>query len=424
VTPVLGGLRSILGSGRRRVRFPDHTPPRLGVLVIGMTAVVGAALPAQAAPAPPGPVEFAPGDRAFYDAPNPIPAGEHGDLVRWQVIESSFTHRYRIMYLSETVAGAPTVVTALVEAPEEIAPFGGWRLLLYGHGSTGLADICSPSMVLDGEFAEGDHAQEFDSIGNATNEGWVVVATDYEGLGGPGSHPMLVGISEGRSMLDAGRAARQIPGLYAGDTTAIAGFSQGGHAALWAAQLAGQWTPEQTIVGTVAGAAASEPAALASWAAPQPQLSALAVGIVAGLATTHPEALAGLGQVLTPSGVELIGQWNTHCFNEQVDVPGPFVSADPAAVEPFASLLAANTAGTVATPAPVLIFHSNADERIPFEHSDALLARLCAAGQVVERRVIEGGPHVAAASAVQRDGVPWLSALAGGTATPISSCPA
>ena len=79
--------------------------------------------------------------------PDPIPAGEHGDLVRWQVVESSFTHRYRIMYLSETVSGAPTVVTALVEAPEDIAPFGGWKLLLYGHGTTGLADICSPSMV-------------------------------------------------------------------------------------------------------------------------------------------------------------------------------------------------------------------------------------------------------------------------------------
>ena len=76
-------------------------------------------------------------------------------------------------------------------------------------------------------------------------------------------------------MLDAGRAARQIPGLYVGDTTAIAGFSQGGHAALWAAQLAAEWTPEQAIVGTVVGAAASEPAALASWAASQPQLSAL-----------------------------------------------------------------------------------------------------------------------------------------------------
>jgi acetyl esterase/lipase len=393
-----------------------------------MVVVAAAAFPATARATPPaappvGPVEYAPGDRAFYDAPDPLPAGEHGDLVRWQVIDSSFTHRYRIMYLSETATGAPTVVTGLVEAPEDIAPFGGWNLLLYGHGSTGLADICSPSVVIDDDAANSAHAQEFESIGHATNEGWVVAATDYEGLGGPGSHPMLVGISEGRSMLDAGRAARQIPGLYVGDAaTAITGFSQGGHAALWAAQLAADWTPEQSIVGTVVGAPASEPAALASWAASQPQLSALTVGIVAGLATTYPEALAGLGAVLSPAGIDLIGQWDSHCFDEQLELQGPPVATDPAGVEPFASLLAANTAGTVATAAPLLIFHGDADERIPLAHSDALLARLCAAGQQVERRVLPGGMHIGAAAAVQRDGVPWLSGLAAGTTTPISSC--
>jgi pimeloyl-ACP methyl ester carboxylesterase len=326
------------------------------------------------------------------------------------------------MYLSETISGSPTVVTALVEAPEDIAPFGGWKLLLYGHGSTGLADICSPSVVVDGVIAEGDFAGDFESIGNATNEGWAVAATDYEGLGGPGSHPMLVGVSEGRSMLDAGLAARQIPGLYVGDTTAVAGFSQGGHAALWATQLAAEWTPEQPIVGTVVGSAASEVAALASWAASQPQLSALTVGIVAGLATVHPEALANLGQVLTPAGMDLIGQWDAHCFNEDLGLQGAVVAADPAGVEPFATLMAANTAGTVATPVPLLILHGDSDERVPIAQNDALLARLCAAGQVVERRVIAGALHAAGIAAVQRDGVPWLTGLAAGTTTPISSC--
>jgi acetyl esterase/lipase len=394
----------------------------VGTVALPATALAGGPSADPESAAPTGPVEFAPGDRAFYTAPNPIPAGEHGDLVRWQVIESSFTHRYRIMYLSETVAGAPTVVTALVEAPEDIAPFGGWKLLLHGHGTTGLADICAPSVVIDDDAAVGDYAAEFESIGNATNEGWVVVSTDYEGLGGPGSHPMLVGVSEGRSVLDAGRAARQIPGLYVGEPTAIAGFSQGGHAALWATQLAPEWTPEQTIVGTVVGSPASDPAALASWAASQPQLSALSVGLVAGLATTHPEALAALDQVLTPSGIELVQQWDNNCFDATLQLAGPFVAADPAAVEPFASLLAANTAGTTASAAPLLIFHGDADERIPLAHNDALLARLCAAGQVVERRVLPGGVHVAASASVQRDGVPWLTGLADGTTTPISSC--
>ena len=103
---------------------------------------------------------------------------------------------------------------------------------------------------------------------------------------------------------------------------------------------------------------------------------------------------------------------------------GPFVAADPATVEPFASLLAANTAGTAATARRMLIFHGDADERVPFAHSDALLARLCAAGQMVERRVLPGAMHVASSASVQSDGVPWLTGLADGTTAPISSCPA
>jgi dienelactone hydrolase len=394
------------------------------VLCASPLVIAAGPTPASAAPAP-GPVEYAMGDGAFYEAPNPIPAGEHGDLVRWQVVETSFGQTYRIMYLSQTVAGAPTVVTGLVAVSDEPPPFGGYPLLLYGHGTTGLADLCSPSVVIGDTASDAPYSAEFETLSHRTDDGWVVVATDYEGLGGPGSHPMLVGVSEGRSMLDAGRAARQIPGVYIADKTAITGFSQGGHAALWATQLAAEWSPGQTIIGTVIGAPASDPAALASWAAPQPERSALSVGLVAGLAVAHPEAQANLPAVLTAAGMELVQAWDTHCFDEPITVPttGAFVATDPATVEPFASLLVANTAGTTATPAPMLIFHSEADERVPVVHSEALHARLCAAGQVVERRVEPGGFHTSASVAVSGDGITWLNGLLDGTTTPTSNCP-
>ncbi|MDF2733321.1 MAG: secretory lipase [Desertimonas sp.] len=392
----------------------------VGAVAIPTAARATAPTPPEVGSADPGPVEYAQDDPTFYEAPNPMPTGEHGDLVRWQVLESSFDRLYRIMYLSQNVAGAPIVVTGLVSVPDDIAPFGGFPVLLYGHGTTGMADTCAPSVAIDNDNAFGDYDGEFNGVAGTANA-WVTVATDYEGLGGPGPHPFIVGVSEGRGMLDAGRAAGQIPGVYLSDTTAITGFSQGGHAALWAAQLAAEWMPERTIIGTVVGAPASDPAALASWAASQPELSALSVGLVAGLATTYPEAQAALGQVLTPSGIELVEAWGTtHCFDQQVDVPGPFVAADPGTLEPFASLLTANTAGTTATSAPMLIFHGDADERIPVVHSDALLARLCATGQVVERRLLPGGFHVN--SGINLDAIAWLDGLAAGTTTPISSC--
>jgi hypothetical protein len=96
--------------------------------------------PARADVAPAPPEEFAPGDAAFFELPFPMPAGAHGDLIRWQPVDTSFHLTYRIMYLSETVSGAPTVVTGLVSAPDDAAPFGGSPLLFHGHGGLGLAD--------------------------------------------------------------------------------------------------------------------------------------------------------------------------------------------------------------------------------------------------------------------------------------------
>ena len=42
------------------------------------------------------------------------------------------------------------------------------------------------------------------------NRGWVVVMTDYEGLGTRGPHPYLFGTSEARGVLDIVRAARAL----------------------------------------------------------------------------------------------------------------------------------------------------------------------------------------------------------------------
>lgn len=56
--------------------------------------------------------------------------------------------------------------------------------------------------------------------------GYVVTATDYPGLGMPRPHPYLVGISEGRAVLDSVRAARALPEARASGNFAVWGHSQ------------------------------------------------------------------------------------------------------------------------------------------------------------------------------------------------------
>ena len=74
-------------------------------------------------------------------------------------------------------------------------------MVTLGHGTTGLADHCAPSLTASGLVRNADNE-------SLLRAGYVVAATDYEGLGTPGLHPYIVGQSEGRGMLDAARAAR------------------------------------------------------------------------------------------------------------------------------------------------------------------------------------------------------------------------
>src|SRR3546814_10703141 len=90
-------------------------------------------------------------------------------------------------------------------------------------------------------------------------------------------HPYLVGGDTARSVLDAVRAARAIPGAAAGGQFAVWGESQGGHAALWTAIAAKSYAPELRLVGT---AAAAPPTDLADnmRKASEPNVRALLMG--------------------------------------------------------------------------------------------------------------------------------------------------
>ena len=72
------------------------------------------------------------------------------------------------------------------------------------HSTSGIADECAPST----------HSWLFSSIAGLASlpkRGYIVAATNYQGLGGPGPNPFLVGPSAAHSVLDIGRAAREVP---------------------------------------------------------------------------------------------------------------------------------------------------------------------------------------------------------------------
>jgi dienelactone hydrolase len=82
-------------------------------------------------------------------------------------------------------------------------------------------------------------------------QGFAVIATDYQGLGGPGPHPYLIWQAEGRSVLDSVRAALQAYPQQLANRLVITGQSQGSGASLGAATLP-SYAPELKLLATIA----------------------------------------------------------------------------------------------------------------------------------------------------------------------------
>ncbi|WP_434277866.1 alpha/beta hydrolase family protein [Acinetobacter sp. CE-15] len=145
-------------------------------------------------------------------------------------------------YKMKGIKGQETQATALVFTPKTEPPAGGWPILAWAHGTVGVGDDCAPSrnrLIVEGGFLPDVHTQKM--IDSFVQAGYVVVAPDYEGLGEPSEnepHPFLNLKSEAYSITDAVVATKSWLGNKASNKWAVAGLSQGGHAALGAAQYA------------------------------------------------------------------------------------------------------------------------------------------------------------------------------------------
>jgi pimeloyl-ACP methyl ester carboxylesterase len=212
-----------------------------------------------------------------------------------------------LLYSSTGLDGKPVPVSAVLTVPKGNAPKGGWPIVSWAHGTTGIADQCAPSRA---NIQQGyDHPL----MQRWLKAGYAVVRTDYQGLGTAGPHPYLIGDAEGRDVLDAVLAARLADRNIANDV-AIAGHSQGGQAALFAASLAPKYTPSLKVKGTVAFAPVShlaqQGAALRS--VTTSNLTAFAAMILRGIDIANPQL--NVQSLLTPQAAALYPQIDTKCL--------------------------------------------------------------------------------------------------------------
>ncbi|MFW1982696.1 alpha/beta hydrolase family protein [Acinetobacter guillouiae] len=145
-------------------------------------------------------------------------------------------------YKMQGIKGQETQATALVFTPRTAPPAGGWPIVAWAHGTVGIADDCAPSrkpLIVKEGLLPDVHTQKM--IDSFVQAGYAVVAPDYEGLGEPSGeelHPFLNLKSEAYSITDAVVATKSWLGNKASNKWVVVGASQGGHAALGAAQYA------------------------------------------------------------------------------------------------------------------------------------------------------------------------------------------
>src|SRR3954447_9757233 len=368
----------------------------------------------------PGASAKAPGGTAFYDPPSPLPGKTHGDFIWWRPGDAHGNMRitaagrdYLVLYRSTGINGTPVAESAeVLLPPDRKAPKGGWPIVVWAHGTTGLADKCAPTRMPRQSDAYNSNLRA--QLLTYFKAGYAVVAPDYEGLGTPGVHPYLIGGSEGRSVLDSVRAARKIEPRLS-KSVAIMGHSQGGHAALWAAALAPTYTPELKVRGTVAYAPAShvkDQSNLLSVLKDPSRLSALIASIFRGADVAFPDL--HVSSYLSDQAAALYPSVDEKCLGEMygADSWGGLAPASilrqGANVAPLLAAADKSDPENLKIRTPVMIAQGTGDGTVIPLFTDQLANELRQKGAKITYKKYAGITHEGIAQAARKDARAYL----------------
>lgn len=346
----------------------------------------------------------------FYDPAATELAGAPGSIIRQERLPDGpgGSTAWRVLYRSVGLHGEPIAVSAVILIPPGPAPADGRRIVAWAHPTTGVATECAPSLsplqylVLAG-------------VDELIADGYVIAATDYPGLGTPGTHPYLVGESEARAVLDSVRATRAIV-PDAGTRIALWGHSQGGHAAIWTSLLAEDYAPEFTIVGIALAAPATELSTLIRADADTDEgknLTAMAVWAWSRVFDTplqpivDPDQLATVNRVASYCIDTISGLIERRAPAATLD-EGFLTVADITTVEPWERFIRENTPGVTPAGLPVFIGQGEADTLVHPNITQNYFARLCAAGRPATLLMMPGIDHGAAGRAAAPTAIQWI----------------
>ncbi|MDX6665435.1 MAG: hypothetical protein QOG68_1641 [Solirubrobacteraceae bacterium] len=347
----------------------------------------------------------------FYAPPAAKVAGKHGSVIWARSMSGGAVprsgHSWLVLYRSTAPDGTTVPVSGVVTIPAGKAPKGGWPVVSWAHGTTGIADSCAPSRLM---VKKPTTAYDKNFQAEATHwvqEGFAVAQTDYQGLGTPGLHSYLIGKAEGRSVIDAVAATRALD-AHVGKRWFTSGHSQGGHAVLWAAALAHAYAPGLTLTGAAPLAPAShigEQAAYIKTLDGEPFGGIPALIIAAGLDSAGVEpatALSDKAMALYPDiekvCLDVLGQQDNWG-----GLPLKEIFRDDYDIGPLSALLESNDPENLTITVPLLIAQGTKDTTVVPGFTDDTVKQLRGRGTKITYKTYDGIDHQGVVEASRKD---------------------
>lgn len=355
---------------------------------------------------------------AFYTWSKAIPATP-GKLLRTEPLDQALSlpnaaSAQRILYTSlDGIDGkTPVVVSGALFIPKGKAPAGGWPVASWGHGTVGVADICAPSWA-------GRSYRDVQYLNRWLDEGYAIVATDYQGLGVPGGHPLLNNRMAAYGILDAAKAVvAGVPGLA--DKVLIIGQSQGGAGAFAAGAYAATYAPKLGVKGSIGtGVIYTVGSKNVGEQDPDKVDPALAYGFYTLLAAQQYDPSIDPRDFYTDKALPLFEQARTSCLSALVsDVVGTGLTPANAKKDykgdQLKPWLAQVSYPTLKLAQPIFI-GTGAEDKTPAAATQvALMQDACKAGSVVQGHLYKGLGHSETVNASLKDSIPFARQVISG----------
>lgn len=327
-----------------------------------------------------------PTDDPFYQPPAGFQHAAPGTVLRSRDVELAFMGLIpqsitatQLLFRTTDMRGNAEATVTTVLMPAESAPGRTIPLVSYQCAIDAISSRCFPSYALRRRSkAVGSLTQlELLLITAAVAEGWAVSVPDHEGLGGLWGVPY----EPGYRILDGIRAvlSSERIGLPPDGPIGLWGYSGGGLASAWAAEMCGEYAPELNIVGAVLGSPVGNLGNTFK-RLNGTLLAGLPALVVSALTHAYPdldavikahcndEGLAMLESLETMTTAEAVIKMANMDMGAFLDEPLEDILATPAVAHVFDS----TTLGVAVPTPPVLIVQAVHDYLIGVDDIDAL----------------------------------------------------